>query len=85
LPYDQGLLETVFRATDFRSNHPGGEGSFYRAGRVGDWRTSFSRFDGLAFELAAGDMLRATGYEHDRSWWLAPGARKGRSPSGVRA
>lgn len=74
MPYDDALLSDIAGRTDFGSDHVTrvyglpDERGFLRGGRVGDWRTRFSVEDCLAFQLAAGDQLLATGYEADDQW-----------------
>jgi len=68
IPYDDDILEQIYRATDFDRNFKGGENKFRRGGRTGDWQKSFSLIDKLLFKKVAGDMLIELGYEHDKSW-----------------
>ncbi|MEA2374632.1 MAG: hypothetical protein QOD53_1095 [Thermoleophilaceae bacterium] len=72
MPYDDDLLERVFEATDFDRNFEGGESSFRRAGRVGDWRTSFGLRAAASFAAGSGRALLDAGYEQSRWWWLRP-------------
>lgn len=72
LPIAAGEVERAVTATDFvASGRAADRTGFYRGARVGDWRSSFNVFDGLAFNAAAGDALIELGYETDRRW-LAP-------------
>lgn len=68
----EAAVDAAIAATKFESNYEGGEDQFRRAGRTGDWRTSLSIVDRLAFERGAGDMLRKRGYERSRWWWIRP-------------
>jgi sulfotransferase family protein len=65
-------VAAALKATEFDKNYEGGDDRFRRAGRVGDWRRTFSLLDRLAFERASGGMLRTRGYERSRWWWAAP-------------
>lgn len=68
IPYQPDILDHIFKATDFKRNYNAGETKFRRAGRVGDWKTSFSFIDKYIFKKVAGDMLIELGYEYDNSW-----------------
>jgi hypothetical protein len=68
IPYDDDLVEGVMRATDFQTNFVPNEAGFRRGGRIGDWKTSFDAADCLAFQLEAGALLIALGYEADDRW-----------------
>jgi len=68
IPYNDDILEGIYKATDFSQNYKGGEAKFRRGGRVGDWKKSFSLIDKLIFKKIAGDMLIELGYEYDKKW-----------------
>src|SRR4051794_22341680 len=69
IPYDDGLVDEVWRATDFASNFAGGEDRFRRAGRTGDWKTRLSWPQRLNFARQAGPELVACGYASSRFGW----------------
>lgn len=70
MPYDESLVAEIVRATEIgRSDPPPAEDRPVRAGVVGQWRERFGIRDGWSFERRAGEALRATGYEPDRTWW----------------
>lgn len=62
-------------ANDFAKRYSGGEDSFRRAGRSGDWRRTFGLRDRYGFHRSAGPELIARGYETSRWWWLRPRSR----------
>jgi hypothetical protein len=71
IPYDDELIETIHTSVDFDTTGRAKDTTgFYRAGRVGDWRTSFGVLDGAAFDAVAGARLVELGYEDGRGWWL---------------
>ncbi|MBW1835562.1 MAG: sulfotransferase [Deltaproteobacteria bacterium] len=69
IPYDDGILQSAFNATDFSKNYKPNEIGFRRKGKVGDWRTHFNLIDALIFNLEAGKMLIELGYEKNRRWF----------------
>jgi hypothetical protein len=71
----EDAVDAAIAATRFDANYSGGDDQFRRAGRTGDWRSSLSLLDRLAFERGAGDMLRKRGYERSRWWWIRPSGR----------
>ncbi|MGH9030846.1 MAG: sulfotransferase family protein [Acidimicrobiia bacterium] len=84
LPFDDGLLAEVVDRNDFDRHHAGGEDEFRRGGRVGDWRTRFSRADVVQFSAAAGRTLVRLGYEPDHRWAVRRFAIGGWASGGVR-
>ena len=68
MPYDASLLDDVFARTDFDRNYSADETKARRAGRVGDWRTSFNMVDVLRFKRGGNRTLVATGYEPTPRW-----------------
>lgn len=71
---DAETVRAAVRANDFGAAHGGGgEGSFRRGGRVGDWRARLSLRERFVVERAAGALLRELGYAQPGSWWLRPG------------
>ena len=63
-------IDAALAGTRFEKQRSGDDDHFRRAGRTGDWRSTFSIVDRLAFERGAGPALRARGYETSRWWWL---------------
>lgn len=68
IPYDDQLLQEIYEATDFKQQFQGGEDQFRRAGRIGDWRKSFTVLDCAIFNVAGGDVLVEAGYVRNRLW-----------------
>jgi hypothetical protein len=68
--HDDAAIDAALAGTRFETQRTGDDDHFRRAGRTGDWRSTFSIRDRLAFERAAGPALRARGYETSRWWWL---------------
>jgi hypothetical protein len=75
-------VAAAIQATDFATTYQGGETSFRRAGRVGDWRTRLGLVDRMLFQLASRSALVDLGYETSRWWWL--GNRVARRPGAIR-
>ena len=76
IPFDDELLEEIHQRTDFElSGRSENQTGFYRAGRVGDWRSSFGVVDGVVFNAFAGSRLVELGYERSRLWWPGGGRR----------
>lgn len=84
LPYDDSLLNEVIERNDFARQYAGGENKFHRGGRVGDWRTRFSRADVVNFVAAAGRTLVRLGYEPNHRWAIRRLAIGRRSRGGGR-
>ena len=76
--HDEVVIDAALAGTRFEKQKSGADDHFRRAGRTGDWRSTFSVRDRLAFERAAGAALRSRGYETSRWWWL----RRPRAGSG---
>jgi hypothetical protein len=72
LPHDEATLARAVEEAAFEQHAERGEQRFRRAARVGDWRARLSLPERIAFEVIAGDALRATGYERSSTWWLSP-------------
>ena len=70
------------RPTSLRRVAPADPTGFYRGGRTGDWRRSFTVLDALAFNLLAGSELVEVGYEKGR-WWRPDGFRVRRPARGA--
>jgi hypothetical protein len=68
--HDAAEIEAALGGTRIEKQRKSDDDPFRRAGRTGDWRSTFSVLDRLAFERAAGPALRARGYESSRWWWL---------------
>ena len=83
MPDDDAIIARLVSKTDFASTgravDPTG---FYRGGRTGDWRRSFTVLDALAFNLLAGSELVEVGYEKGR-WWRPDGFRVRRPARGA--
>jgi hypothetical protein len=67
--FDEELVVELTDRTDFqKSGRAADPSGFYRAGRVGDWQSSFTVFDALAFNAYGGQALVTAGYERSRRW-----------------
>jgi hypothetical protein len=72
IPYDDAMIEHIHTGVDFDTTDRANDDSgFYRAGRVGDWQSTFRITDSVMFDAMAGDTLVDLGYERRRGWWLA--------------
>lgn len=70
IPAGEDLSAQISRSSEFKRRAGEASDAFRRAGRVGDWRSALGLRDRLEFERIAGDVLRDTGYESGRWWWL---------------
>ena len=70
IPYDDDILQAIFKKTDFDKNYNPNELGFRRGGRIGDWRLHFNLIDAWSYNYLAGDTLIELGYEESRFWWL---------------
>jgi hypothetical protein len=62
IPCDDELLDRILDETHFSKFTTTGPSQFRRAGRVGDWKRDWSRWQLLLFTAAAGPALEETGY-----------------------
>lgn len=70
IPVDAAGAQAAVDATKFGRNFEGGQDKFRRAGRTGDWKTTFSFKDRRAFARIATPALMKRGYVSSRFWWV---------------
>jgi hypothetical protein len=69
MPDDDAIVARLLSKTDFASTGRAADPTgFYRGGRTGDWRRSFTLLDALVFNALAGPELVEAGYEQNRRW-----------------